>query len=391
MNTRGAQSVTHARESLERALAAVHADARCEVFQRCTRRVSLEIEQGRVRVRQGVEEGTAVRLHAGEALHFGAASGVGIEAAREAVARASALPGARLPDREPPWACGVDLLDVEDPSELPTREAMEQWLRQAAGTARACLDAAVGVEALGTGDGLRACRVRGTIWARRLEGTRVRSAVARRLERLDPEDWEEPALIERPEATFDRVPLDDIALLPAAVGALVPALVAAVPVGRPAGPGWVCDDAPGEPDAPGGGVFDDTGFPAGQLALADGCRVLALPRGPGRRRRHSFREPPVERAVNLRFLRRGTWHGSGLLARAARIHAAGADWSVVLDAALAREGHPLSPWRPWVVHGPPEAWVASCEAMVRPIQRTPEGVRSGTLVFGGQSLRASSL
>ncbi|HEX5045260.1 MAG TPA: hypothetical protein VFV75_20355 [Candidatus Polarisedimenticolaceae bacterium] len=381
--------MTRALDALERALEAVRADARCEVFQRRTRRISLEIEQGRVRVRHGVEEGTAVRLHRGDALRFGAASGLGVEAVREAIALASSMPATRLADGEPPWAEGGELRDVEDAIELPTREAMEQWLREA-GEARTSLDAAVGVEALGTGDGLRACRVRGLVWARRHEGTRVRSAVARRLDRLDPEDWEEPAVVERPglAAGFS---VGVIALLPAAAGALAPALVAAVAVGSAVGPGWICEDHPGESNAPGGGVFDDTGFPAGRLQLADGHRVLALPRGPGRRRRHSFREPPTERAANLSFSRSGAWSGSGLLARAARIHAVGAEWSVVLDAALAQEGHPSSAWRPWLVVGPPEAWVLRCEAMVRPIRRTPEGVRSGTLVFRGHGLSAVPL
>jgi len=383
MNTGGAQSVTRALETLEHALHALHADAQCEVFQRSTRRLSIELEQGRVRVRHGVEEGTSVRLRAADgSVHFGAASGVGESAAREA--RAAALAHAGVVARGDPWAGAGRLLDVEAPAELPEREVLEGWLRDAADGVRACLDAAVGVEVLGTGGGLRTCRVRPVFWARQLEGTRVRSAVSRSLEHLDPADWEEPERV----PPRERWHLEgDVALLPAAVGALAPALVAAVPVGAAAGPGWACVDDPQDPYAPGGGAFDDTGFPAERLRLADGRRVLAQPRGPGRRRRHSFREPPAERAASLEFLPLGVWSGHGLLARGARIHTVGSEWWVVLDAAPAEKGHPVGPWEPHLVRAHPEKWVSGCEAVVPPVRRTPEGVLSGTLVFGAFHLR----
>ncbi|HET9298873.1 MAG TPA: hypothetical protein VFO11_02940, partial [Candidatus Polarisedimenticolaceae bacterium] len=188
--------MTHALASLERALGALHADAHCEVFQRRTQRVSVDLEQGRVRVRRGVEEGTAVRLHARGALHFGAASGIDGGAAREARAMASALPGSSILDAEPPWAGPGRRLDVEGTAALPSAAAMEGWLRGAAGDGRASLDAAVAVETLGSGGGLRTSRVRNVLWGRRIEGTHVRSAVGRRLEDLDPKDWEEPDRIQ---------------------------------------------------------------------------------------------------------------------------------------------------------------------------------------------------
>ena len=378
--------MAHALDTLERALNALHADARCEVFQRHTRRVSIDFEQGRTQVRHGAEQGTAVRLRADDgALHFAAVSGLGVESAREARVLASSNPGVHVWDGTPPWAGAGRLVDAEGPADLPGIEAMEAWLRSAAGSARGCLDAVVGVEALGTGDGLRTCRVRGFVWARRLEGSRVQSAVARRLERLDFQDWEDPEPIDLPEVGRSHV--GDIALLPAAVAAVAPALVAATRIGSPAGPGWVCHDDPAESEALAGGLFDDTGFPVQSLQLADGRQVLAQPRGPGRRRRHSFREPPMERAANLKFLPRGTWDGDGVLARAARIHATGPEWSVVLDASFAKEGRPGGAWSPWVVRARPEAWVASCRAVVPPLRRTPEGVLSGTLVFDGRKLR----
>lgn len=366
-----AQGVTHALASLERALDALHADAHCEVFQRRTQRVSVDLEQGHVCVRHGVEEGTAVRMHVRGALHFGAASGIDVGAAREARAMASALPGTSILVAGPPWAGPGRLLDVEGTTALPSAAAMEGWLRGAAGDGRASLDAAVAVETLGSGGGLRTCRVRNVLWGRRIEGTHVRSAVGRRLEDLDPQDWEEPDRIE--DTSLEMSSRAALALLPAAVGALAPALVAVVPPGAPAGPGWACVDE--------GGPFDDTGFPAERLVLAGGGEVLAVPRGPGRRRRPSFREPPVERAVHLTFLSSGSSKGPGLLARAARIHVAGRDWWVVLDAAPARNGHPVGPWEERIVRGRPGAWVASCEGVLPPFRRTPEGVLTGTLVF----------
>lgn len=379
VNMGDAQGVTHALESLERALDALHADAQCEVFQRRTQRLSVDLEQGGVCVRQGVEEGTAVRLHATGKVHFGAASGIDVEAAREARAMARALPGTSSPDADLPWAGPGRLLDVEGASPLPSAAAMEAWLRRAAREARASLDAAVTVEVLGSGGGLRACRVRSVVWGRRLEGTQMRSAVGRRLEHLNPGDWDEPERIEGDPGAFPHG--GDLALLPAAVGALAPALVAAVPPGAVAGPGWACVDDPEDPEAPSAGPFDDTGFPAKRLLLAGGGRVLAAARGPGRRRRHSFREPPVERAANLAFLSSGSWTGHGVLARAARIQAVGSDWWVVLEAARAEKGHPVGPWRERIVRGRPEAWVASCEAVLPPSRRTPEGVLTGTLAF----------
>ncbi len=379
VNMGDAQGVTHALESLERALDVLHADAQCEVFQRRTQRISVDLEQGRVCVRQGVEEGTAVRLRAPGVVHFGAASGIDGEAAREARTMARALPGTNTPDADLPWAGPGRLLDVEGTSPLPSAAAMEGWLRRAARDARASLDAAVAVETLGSGGGLRTCRMRSIVWGRRLEGTQMWSAVGRRLEQLDPGDWEAPERIEGDPLALPRG--GDMALLPAAVGALAPALVAAVPPGAAAGPGWACVDDPEDPDAPSAGPFDDTGFPAERLRLAGGGRVLAAARGPGRRRRHSFREPPVERAANLTFLSSGSWTGHGVLARAARIQAVGPDWWVVLDAARAEKGHPVGPWRERIVRGRPEAWVASCEAVLPPHRRTPEGVFTGTLVF----------
>jgi hypothetical protein len=245
----------------------------------------------------------------------------------------------------------------------------------------------VSVEALGSGGGLRACRVRGVVWARSLEGSAARSAVARRLEALDPADWDEP---QAPATGVPppRMAAGTVALLPAAAGALTPALVAAVH-GRPfaagsIGPAWVCEDDAADPEAPGGGTFDDTGFPSERLLLADGRRLLAAPRGPGRRRRPSFRSPPVERAANLRFRLAGTWDGNGLLARAARPHPADeTTWWTVLEAAPAREGRLLAPWAHWVVRAGPEAWVAGCLAGVGSVRRTSEGVTTPTLVFEG--------
>jgi hypothetical protein len=222
------------------------------------------------------------------------------------------------------------------------------------------------------------------------EGHRVRSAVARQLEALDPDDQTEPAVPAPPGGRGLPRILSTIVLLPAAVGALAPILVAAVPAGELAGPGWTCEDDPADPQAPTAGPFDDTGFPAGRLVLADGRRVLASPRGPGRRRRLSFRHPPEERAANLRFTQNGAWGGSGLLVRAARVHASGrTHWWTELEAAPARDGRPMGPWTRWVVRARPEAWVAACQAAVGPVRRTPEGVVAGSLVFEG--LTASSL
>ena len=69
-----------------------------------------------------------------------------------------------------------------------------RWLRHAARDGRGVLDVAIGVEVLGSGGGLRAGRLRGIAWARVREGHRVRSAVARRLEALDPDDLTEPTV-----------------------------------------------------------------------------------------------------------------------------------------------------------------------------------------------------
>jgi hypothetical protein len=145
------------------------------------------------------------------------------------------------------------------------------------------------------------------------------------------------------------------------------------------------------PEAVVGGPFDDTGFTADRLVLADGRRVLAVPRGPGRRRRPSFREPPVDRAVNLTFRPWGAWDGTGWLARAARIQAVGRRWAVVLDATKAEKGRPVGTWGAVLVRARPETWVASCQAVVPPFRRTPEGVLSGTQVFWGPFLRAQEL
>ena len=365
--------------SLDATLGALRADVHCEVFIRRTRRVCVEIEQGRTRVREGWEEGTAIRIRgAGGAVHFGAASGGDVNAAVLAQAAAWAHPGIPPRDNAPVWAGPGEQLDIEDPALLPEVAEVEAWLRRAAGQARATLDAAIGVETLGTGGGLRSCRVRGMVWARLFEDGTVRSAVARRLSVLDPADWDEPAGPSNGPWPPSSHP---VVLLPGAAGALAPVLVAAVPVGAEAGPGWVCEDDPGDPDAPGGGRFDDTGFPAEPLLLADGRRVIAAPRGPGRRRRPSFRQPPIERAANLRFTPSGSWSGDGLLVRSVRIQPEGTTWCTALEGARAKGGRPISPWRRWMVRASPEDWVGACRAAVGPVRRTPEGVATGSLVF----------
>jgi hypothetical protein len=358
---------------------------------RHTQRLCVELEHGDARVREGLEEGTAVRLRAPDgALRFGAASGAGVAAAASARSGALSFPATPSSDSAAAWAGEGNLLDVEGPAAMPEVSRVMEWLRHTAGDGRGVLDVAIGVEVLGSGGGLRACRLRGIAWARVREGHRVRSAVARRLEALDPEDLTEPTVPAPPGARGLPRILSTIVLLPAAVGSLAPILVAAVPVGGPAGPGWTCEDDPAHPQAPTAGPFDDTGFPSGRLALADGRRVLASPQGPGRRRRLSFRHPPEERAANLRFMPSGSWGGSGLLVRAARVHAADrAHWWTELEAAPARDGVPIGPWAQWVVRARPEAWVAACEAAVGPVRRTPEGVMAGSLVF--EELTASFL
>ena len=120
MNRGGEQSVRHARASLDAALDALRADADCEVFVRRTHRLSVELEQGETRVRQGLEEGTAVRLRAPDgALRFGAASGAGVDAAASARCGARALPATPSSDAAAAWAREGNLLDIEDPAAMP--------------------------------------------------------------------------------------------------------------------------------------------------------------------------------------------------------------------------------------------------------------------------------
>ena len=393
MSTGGEQSVTRALDSLDGTVRALRGAAESiEVFVRWSDRLHVELDQGAARVSRGAEAGTAVRLRdADGSLRFGASSGGDEQAAARALATARSLPGCPAAEGGDPWAGEGLQVDRAGPLDLPDPAEAEAWLRSAwertpgGPGARAHLDAAVTVEALGTTGGLRTCRLRGVVWARWVAGTAVRSAVSRRLPELEPAGWDEPSVALAP--ALPPVVGGPIALLPAAAGSLAPVLVAAVhPPGVGAGkvgPGWVCEDDPGDPEAPAGGAFDDTGFPGGRLPLADGRRILATPAGPGRRRRLSFRHPPVERAANLCFRPTGSWDGTGLVVRGARPHAVGGSWWTVLEAAPAREGRLLAPWSAWGVRAGPEAWVAGCRAGVGPARRSPEGVLTPTLVFDG--------
>lgn len=268
----------------------------------------------------GEEEGIAVRVRdeRGRSSGFAAATGGDERAVAWAVERACRLLSSRASATEgESWARrdGRVLADL-DAGEMDSPESLDRWLAMAMSeldsVADGRVDAALTVECLVNDTGVRAVRIRRRVAARlawRATGAGVveaqRTFLAPDLAGLSRSLAAERALSEPSRTGAEGRGAVPLLLLPEAASVLIRGLVQLLHVerrsiGMPVGRAWKIAEDPLAPDSPFGATFDDAGFDARAIELADGRTVTAILDGPGLFRRPSFRDPPAPLPLNLR-------------------------------------------------------------------------------------------
>lgn len=384
-----------------------------ELYRRATwrMRVSRDVAGRRLRLDQGIDQGTAVRVRrvGAHGLGFAAISGFGTEVAEAALRRAIdsiVRPGARNA-----WWCEAPTrrCDRETSERLPTPDELRRWLEAATATGSpgregetdgrsesgAWVEAATTVECWAATEGAAGLRTRSRAWAmlwddRDETRSYPRTFAARSVEGLGVPFGRRS--VPEPRKDGLRAGLSGrirrIACLPEAAAVLVARIVGAVhaheaSVGMAAGPGWVIADEPRHPDGLSGGAFDDALFDSGSTTLADGRAVTASLDGPGFYRRASFMDPPAPAASHLVVDAPDAPYESG---------------QALLDRV---EIHPVAPSR-WILHGwavraadhrevaalgtvqcevDPRALIRGCLGGFGPPLRSVEGVTTRGLVF----------
>jgi predicted Zn-dependent protease len=221
----------------------------------------------------------------------------------------------------------IERRDLETRLDLPSREELATWLERAWGflaervreadgaspRPSAWVEAAVSTEAWVDDLGTRAVRARRRAWAMALfrgralpdAAERPRFLAGRDFGALDAGTWSED-FDDSPGPTRlpDRSPDLPWVLSPQAAASLVPALVAVIhaPGRRPGGKvgaGWSLHDDPLHERGLVGGAFDDVGFDADRVVLAEGGIVRRALDGPGTFRRPSYRDRPAPYPTTL--------------------------------------------------------------------------------------------
>jgi hypothetical protein len=215
----------------------------------------------------------------------------------------------------------VDCSDLDSRDDLPPIDALISWLDRAVGflgerlraadpTAPeplAWVEAALGTELLADDLGVRAVRTRRRAWAMALfrgralpdAPERPRFLAAREFAALDAGTWAED-IDEAPGAARlpERPPALPWVLTPEAAATVVPFLAAflhppGTAPGQRVGSGWCIADDPFHERGLVGGSFDDVGFPASHIPLAEAGVVLRGIEGQGTWRRPSYRDRPA--------------------------------------------------------------------------------------------------
>jgi hypothetical protein len=318
-------------ERIERLFASVRnvaRGARVELYHRASNRlrVRFDASEGREITETGTDEGLAARVVGpGDRVGFAAVSGCDVERVRWAVLQAGRSSGEGRVDVQP-WAdhTGEPLTDLEssttppDASELTTRlrrflnPSTERWSSSPPAWSGSWIEWGKTLETWVADGGMRATRSRSRVWA--MTTTRLAPAhgggehplvaVGRHLDDMTGFGWNVPA-VEGLAVPIDDAVTDRAVLLePTAAAVLVRALTSELcgpgpPTRHPVGPGLRVDDDPAHPRGLSGGRFDDAGFPALRMPLADGHRFLGSPRGPGHLRRGSFRDRPAPGLTTL--------------------------------------------------------------------------------------------
>jgi hypothetical protein len=345
-----------------------------------------------------MEEGIAVRVH-GSAPHdvgFAAAAG-GEEQLAWVIDRA-------LEDRRPAgesratlWATGGEpLLDRDPGVDLASVDELVEQLPRMGGfdpSAPRWIETARTVETLVADGGLVASRVRTRSWGMALlpstPGGREqpRTSYGRAPADLHTSDWHPVPPITR-EAVRDTPP-EPLVFVGEAARLLVQGLVSAlhgegsaewVPVGA----GWRVRDDPLHPKGISGGWFDDAGFPAAPVVLADGRNTVSRLSGPGHLKRPSYRDRPVAHPSCLVvFSADEPFPVSATHIVDARLHAlAPGHWIVEGDGYVVRDGEAQGWFRGALVRGGPEEIARSVTATAGPARALGPVVTPALVVEG---------
>jgi hypothetical protein len=390
----------------------------------CAVRAARRADSDGVLLHRGRDEGSALRVRAGDgaAMGFYATSGSssarlreGLARCREALTRAERSEADEWPSRDGAAA----LRDLESrPSCFPGPSEAADWLAEAwAGLAERArtsglrplegwVEAASTIETWGTGEGWSACRTRLRGWAGvRLLREQASAGIGRpmivarrRWADLSPRAWVE-MLEDRCVPTGDPDPVSEsrsmVLFDPQASSALVVALerVLSADERQPVGPAWRLADAPQAPEAVSGGLFDDVGLPTARCVLADGEWTTCPGAGAGRFRRPSFRDRPTVMSTHLVVEgdREEAPPPSGLLVSGLTIHPLSRDvWVLLLDATLLDQGRPGRALAPAVIRIAPRELVRRCVATVGPA-RQAQAVSTAALLFDDLPIEAAAI
>ncbi|ANM30302.1 hypothetical protein ABI59_13045 [Acidobacteria bacterium Mor1] len=359
---------------------------------------------GRARSSRGHDQGVAIRLLSiDQRAAFASASGSGPLSVHRVLDRA--LQGEWSPvDDATLWGEDSGLEDHRESARSPLdRPQLEAALDRVCATLEGAgrgrgrgwrvisgqVDGVHVFEALAAGDGLSASRSRrrvsADVWLQPESGDRpaLRCALlAEGAEELDARPWVEATPLWGDAGAPDHLLSADAPWLvpPVLASEWVAALVAdvhggAAQLGAPVGPGWFIEDAPREPGAPFGGLFDDAGFPTARRVLAAGRTVDAAVHPVGSLRRGSFRDRPEPRPAHLR-VKAGSegFPSSAWVVTAARIDPVEAGWLLDLELQALDEGGPAGAPRRCAVEVAPYTLVRACRAAVGTPYRSHLGV-----------------
>ena len=400
-----AEELAHASKRLTARAGVAHV----EIYHRISRTIrgTALRDEPVIALRTGCEEGTALRVWGAREtdVRFVATSGGAVETIERAVDRV-------LSDEDSGRAAPSDRCDREDPlvdhdgdaEVLPGPDRLMAWLDAArvvlspvGEPARLWFEVASTCETWASGGRTLGSRRRARGWALLDPGPGVagspgpRILAARSWNDLDSRDWVRTEL-DRPTGELPRTEPSSgrvgVLLSPEAAATLVLALVRAVPpdgVTVEVGQGFRVRDAPDEPAALFGGLFDDLGFPTRPTLVADGCRLLDFLSGPGHYRRPSFRDVPVCQPANLIVEPPdGEAPPNCLRVHRLTIHPLAPDrWVLEVDGIWWSEGAPRGAVSPGFIAAAPRELLARCVAGVGQPFGSHRGVRTPALLFDG--------
>ncbi len=394
--------------------------SKVEIFRRLSTRVRVSVDPPETRPRSfsARDEGMAIRLDRGaEGFSFAACSGGGGAALERVMSMVLRATPQASPSEESLWGRSArgPLEDRERGATLPAVEELRGWLTEALALSRkaasrhgvtlgpAWVEAAVTAEALIADGGLMAVRTRSRVWALVMvrgqglghDRERPRVVAARSLRALPPRTWaqgiESEALGKEKGAS---PPVGALAVTGDAAAALVAALAATLhaPGAHPTvavGRAWRLSDDPLWVGGLSGGSFDDAGFAARRLVLADGAGVVGHLGTRGHYRRPSYRDMPSPMFTTLVLEGGGDpMPSKGFGAHDLRVHRLAPDrWVLDLLGTWLHEGRPSASLDRLRLPVHPRDLVARCIRSVGPSQHFANGVVTPTLVFEGIRFR----